>query len=226
MGVAPTSPSLTDRHDDRIADLSRFCERGGINRFREPGSLDRTPAQDGATLAPAFVCLGATATPIRIPPSHLLQYGPPREIYERPASRFVADFIGQTSFLAATVESVDDGHARARLHSTGKVMTATLTESQPRQGDGVLLAIRSERIEVQPGGAPPGAGDRENTIAATIKSFVYVGSAYEYILETPEGEIRVATPQAITGSEVALYLPPDSIVVLPDEPAAAPAAVD
>ena len=36
-------------------------------------------------------------------------------------------------------------------------------------------------------------------------------------VETPAGQIRVATPQAIVGPEVALYLPPDAIVVLPEE---------
>jgi iron(III) transport system ATP-binding protein len=149
---------------------------------------------------------------------HLLQYAPPHEIYERPTSRFVADFIGQTSFLAATVESVGDGHARARVTSTGAVMASMLTDNPTKSGDRVLLAIRSERIEVR----PDGGGSTENVISARVKSFVYVGSAYEYILETPEGEIRVATPQAIVGSEVALYLPPDAIVVLPDEPGSVP----
>jgi len=146
----------------------------------------------------------------------LLQYAPPHEIYERPTSRFVADFIGQTSFLAAVVEEVGDGRARARLTSTGAVITSMLTDNPTKAGDRVLLAIRSERIEVRPDG-DPGA---ENVISATIKSFVYVGSAYEYILDTPGGEIRVAAPQAIVGPEVALYLPPDAIVVLPDDPAA------
>src|SRR5215208_6659963 len=45
----------------------------------------------------------------------LLQYAPPQEIYERPASQFVAEFIGQTSFLRAQVVSASDGHIRARL---------------------------------------------------------------------------------------------------------------
>src|SRR5215208_3295133 len=58
---------------------------------------------------------------------HLIQYGPPHEIYERPTSRFVADFIGQTSFLPAVVEDVDDGRARARLASTGSIVSATVT---------------------------------------------------------------------------------------------------
>jgi iron(III) transport system ATP-binding protein len=145
----------------------------------------------------------------------LLQYAPPHEIYERPTSRFVADFIGQTSFLAATVSAIGNGRAQARLGSNGATITSTVPDSSVGAGigagDRVLLAIRSERIEVR---ADAGG---ENVIPARVKSFVYVGAAYEYILETSEGEIRVATPQAVAGPEVYLYLPPDAIVVLPDE---------
>src|SRR5215210_3399793 len=54
---------------------------------------------------------------------HLLQYAPPQEIYRRPATRFVADFIGQTSFLSAMVEEVGEDRARARLTSTGAMVT-------------------------------------------------------------------------------------------------------
>jgi hypothetical protein len=94
-----------------------------------------------------------------------------------------------------------------------------VTDRPPKAGDRVLLAIRSERIDVRAAEAPSGSAHTDNVVSARVTSFIYVGSAYEYILETPEGQIRVATPQAIAGPEVALHLPPDAIVVLPDEPA-------
>src|SRR5436190_2209797 len=75
----------------------------------------------------------------------VLQYAPPKEIYERPASRFVADFIGQTSFLPATVVASDAGSVRGRLAS-GEELTAE-TDASWRPGDRVLLAVHSERIE-------------------------------------------------------------------------------
>jgi iron(III) transport system ATP-binding protein len=141
----------------------------------------------------------------------LLQYGPPQEIYERPASHFVADFIGQTSFLRAVVVDGSDGHLRAKLASSGALVTSAASTRSFAPGETVLLAIRSEKIEAD----PPAGGD--NVIPARIKSHVYVGSAYEYILETAEGEIRVATPEPLGGPDVQLYLPPDAIVALPDE---------
>jgi hypothetical protein len=81
-----------------------------------------------------------------------------------------------------------------------------------------LLAIRSERIELD-------ADDSDNVVDARIKSFVYVGSAYEYIFETSEGEIRASSPQSVTGPAVRLRLPPDAIVVLPDEADASPGMI-
>ena len=47
----------------------------------------------------------------------ILQIGSPRDIYDRPAERFVADFIGETNFLAAEVIAVADGRARVTLAS-------------------------------------------------------------------------------------------------------------
>jgi iron(III) transport system ATP-binding protein len=141
---------------------------------------------------------------------HLVQYAPPNEIYERPASRFVADFIGQTSFLRATVVESTGGIIRAKLVSNGAVLSSTIADRVYAPGVAVLLAIRSERIEL-------GADDGDNVIDARIKSFVYVGSAYEYILETSEGEIRASSPESVAGPGVRLHLPPDAIVVLPDE---------
>jgi len=147
---------------------------------------------------------------------HLLQYAPPKDVYERPASRFVAGFIGQTSFLPVVVVEAGGGAIRARLASTGAVVTSSIANPAVKPGDRVALAIRSERIETRP------TGGADNVIDARIASFVYVGSAYEYIFETAEGEIRASSPTPLEGPEVHLYLPPDAIVVLPEEDVAEP----
>jgi iron(III) transport system ATP-binding protein len=148
---------------------------------------------------------------------NLLQYGPPRDIYERPASRFVADFIGQTSVLHGTiVDSAVDG-MRVRLTRSGQVIRGAVAQRRFAPGDSVLVAVRAERIEFCP------SSDAENVLHASVKSHVYVGSAYEYLLETPEGEIRVDSPQAVDGQKVGIYLPPGALVILPDEASAATA---
>ena len=153
----------------------------------------------------------------------VLQYAHPKEIYERPASRFVADFIGQTSFLPASVVASDAGSMRGRLAS-GEELTAE-TDGSWRPGDRVLLAVHSERIEflgsdggLAPNPTLPAQGGAGNVVVGTIRSFVYVGTAYEYLVDTPNGPLRAASPDPVAGRDVRLYCPPDSIVVLADEP--------
>jgi spermidine/putrescine transport system ATP-binding protein len=65
----------------------------------------------------------------------ILQVGSPRDIYERPAQRFVADFIGETNFLHAEIVSVEGSGARVRLAS-GAMITASLPEGDLLGGNG------------------------------------------------------------------------------------------
>src|SRR5436190_5539116 len=140
----------------------------------------------------------------------VLQYAPPSDIYERPSSRFVAEFIGRSSSLPGEVVRVAAGHADVRLARSGTIVSAaTAVDTAP--GDRVVLAVRSERIDMHAENA--GA----NVVRARIKSFVYAGAEYEYILDTPEGELRASSQRAVPGPEVNLHLPPNSIVVLRDD---------
>jgi iron(III) transport system ATP-binding protein len=141
----------------------------------------------------------------------VLQYAPPADVYERPNSRFVAEFIGRSSFLRGSVVGVSGGRIQVKLVGSGTVVSAAVASDRAVPGDEVVLAVRSERIDVR------GEHAAENVVAARIKSFVYAGSEYEYILDTPEGELRASSARAVQGPEVKLHLPPDAIVVLPDE---------
>jgi spermidine/putrescine transport system ATP-binding protein len=135
----------------------------------------------------------------------ILQIGSPTEIYERPAARFVADFIGETNLLAA--ERI--APARFRLASGLELDAA---ESGP-PGDNVTLAIRPERASL----AAPGSG-----LPGTIEQIVYVGTDTTYHVALPGGfSVRVreqnregATPRVRSGEAVGLVLPPAAIRVL------------
>jgi hypothetical protein len=74
----------------------------------------------------------------------------------------------------------------------------------------VLIAARAERLELRERGelAP-------NTLAARVQSRVYVGSTYEYLLETADGPLRAEAPRELPSPEVQVYLPSESLVVLP-----------
>ncbi len=76
------------------------------------------------------------------------QIGGPRDIYDHPAERFVADFIGDTNFLEAELLDVSDGRARIRLPS------GTETEARTAEGGAasghVTLAVRPEHAQLSP----------------------------------------------------------------------------
>ena len=96
------------------------------------------------------------------------QIGTPREIYDEPRTRFVAEFIGETNLAEGTVESVAGTQARIALKRGGHVIAGLSETVTP--GQDVLLSIRPERIELKDGTAAAG-----NSIAARIADCVYQG---------------------------------------------------
>jgi iron(III) transport system ATP-binding protein len=142
---------------------------------------------------------------------NLLQYASPKEIYERPASRFVADVIGPTSMLPGEVVDISASSVRVKLAGSGATVRSSVADGKFKVGDGVLLAVRAERIRLQ------ATSNGENVLRARVKSWVYVGSAYEYLLETGDGDVHAESPEPVDGDEVGLFLPPDAIVVLQDD---------
>jgi spermidine/putrescine transport system ATP-binding protein len=137
---------------------------------------------------------------------HILQVGTPEEIYEHPAARFVADFIGETNLLDAT----RIGTARFRRASGVELETA---EPGPPQ-EQVTLVIRPERALLAPiGGA---------ALPARVEQVVYIGSDTIYLVVL-EGGLRFrvreqnrdgSRSRAREGDAVGVVLPPAAIRVL------------
>jgi spermidine/putrescine transport system ATP-binding protein len=111
----------------------------------------------------------------------LLQVGTPEEIYERPANRFVADFIGQTNLLDGTVADP----MTVVLENGTRVAAA----SDHPAGTKVALSLRPERASLLPRGPEPadGAG-----IDGTVAGITYLGNAlvYRVALDWMEVEVR------------------------------------
>jgi len=97
----------------------------------------------------------------------VLQTGTPHEIYERPANRFVADFIGESNFLHGRLESVRNGEAVVQLNS-GKRVPAGLEHNLPVNST-VSLAVRPEHAELVP------VGDTA-ILNGTLDNIVYFGT--------------------------------------------------
>ena len=138
----------------------------------------------------------------------LLQYAPPREVYEKPTSRFVADFIGVSSFLTGTIIERADDETRVKIES-GEVLT---TRRAAPSGDRVTIAVRSERIRLL-----PATECEPNTIPAKIASSVYLGSKWQHLVEIASGTMRVETMDAAPGADVRIGFVPEDLILLPAE---------
>ncbi len=143
----------------------------------------------------------------------LEQLGTPEELYERPATRFVADFIGSTNLLRGTVE----GGGRVRL-SSGEI--GPVAHTGLAQGTDIEISIRPEAIAVVPADNPDAITTGDHTpIPAVVQGAAYLGSTIAYQLRTTGGlELSVVSPTTGTrfpvGSDVAVWWPPSEALVL------------
>lgn len=121
----------------------------------------------------------------------LQQIGMPEEIYRQPANRFVADFIGETNFLQATLEQTAGGGFAARL-ADGTVLGCVATEDQASQQTGVIC-IRPESIRVheQSERAPTATAQ----LPGTIKGKVFLGTDTQWVIQLDTGAELIAREQ-------------------------------
>ncbi len=138
----------------------------------------------------------------------LLQYAPPREVYERPMSKFVADFIGVSSFIHGTVIGRAQNAVSVQI-ATGEIL---MSSRGAPTSDRVVIAIRSERIRLL-----PATEQVANSIAAKISSAVYLGSKWQYLVETKSGSMRVETMDAAQSEQVRLAFAPEDLILLSAE---------
>src|SRR5690606_32853155 len=86
----------------------------------------------------------------------VLQIGAPDDIYERPTSRFVADFIGETNFVSGVLESTSGGIGAVRIPG-GRLLKGSLREPEAAVGDTLALAVRPEKLRLLAAGSEDAA---------------------------------------------------------------------
>ncbi|WP_376792129.1 ABC transporter ATP-binding protein [Thermoflexus sp.] len=99
----------------------------------------------------------------------VLQVGTPVEIYEHPATRFVADFIGETNFLEGRVEAVAEGMVQVGVEGLA-ILAAPVRGVH--HGQVVTVAIRPERIRL----CAEEPGDTPNRYLGVIEEVIYIGT--------------------------------------------------
>ncbi|PZU93913.1 MAG: spermidine/putrescine ABC transporter ATP-binding protein [Chelatococcus sp.] len=125
----------------------------------------------------------------------IAQIGTPEDIYERPATRFVAEFVGRANALAAG----RDGEGKVLLWGQAQPVSA------PAQGEFDLF-VRPQRMRIVPVSEPTG-GETVRVTGRVLRS-VFVGDHVEVLVEGAGGQLTVempsGTPAPTEGAEVAV----------------------
>lgn len=105
------------------------------------------------------------------------QIGPPREIYDHPAERFVADFIGDTNFLPVKIVTAQGSEAQVELGSGNRV--AARLNNAHNGGDVTTLAVRPEHARVVP--------EADGLMTGRLSNLVYFGTDTHYHVDLDDG---------------------------------------
>ena len=133
------------------------------------------------------------------------QIGTAHEIYEQPANRFVADFIGETNLIQVTVEAVEGRTSRCRLPGGGTVDADA--SGQIVAGISCTMSIRPERISIS-------NADGNSALTGTVEHLVYLGTDTQHIVVLSDGSrittrtqnAHQASVEAKPGDTVALHI--------------------
>jgi spermidine/putrescine transport system ATP-binding protein len=125
-----------------------------------------------------------------------LQVGTPEEVYERPSTRFVADFIGETNLVPGVLERKDGAFGWVRL-ADGQRLRAVLRDPDLGLGHEALVALRPEKLDVRPrheaeraaagdrASASTASGDGWTVLAGSIADAHYLGTDTRYLVALP-----------------------------------------
>ena len=160
----------------------------------------------------------------------LMQVGPPRVLYERPANRFVADFLGETNFVPAEVKGRDmlaDGSAAVVLETAAGLLHSTIFPDDLPDTGNVTLSIRPETIRLAVGDQID-ALPKLNRFTATRQRTIYLGEVAQYLLAVTNGPAQTAGDLVLRAYELnpslldredttlAAHVDPKDVVILQD----------
>jgi spermidine/putrescine transport system ATP-binding protein len=147
------------------------------------------------------------------------QIGTPVEIYERPANRFVADFIGESNFFEGTIKSLSKNEAKVFVPALNSEIVGMPVSNGLVRGEDVVVSIRPEKVRITEKPAL-----NQNSLRAKIKSSVYIGSDTHVYLDVQgvivkSWELNMISrldPKSFytVGQEVWLMLMPENTLVL------------
>ena len=135
----------------------------------------------------------------------IAQEGSPRDLYERPASSFIADFIGEANVIPCEILAVSGAEATVSIGGLRHVVPAL--KAKPGRGK---LAVRPSAITVEP--------SNQGALPGRIRHAAYLGDHIEYEAETADGTLFIVDPSVdrllSAGTEVSIGLKTRGIAII------------
>jgi putrescine transport system ATP-binding protein len=131
----------------------------------------------------------------------IVQIGTPAQIYESPASKLVADFIGSVNLLEGEVIEVGNDSLSIRSAELGsQIRVDRAVGCAP--GARVWVAVRPEKISIGREPVPSGAGSIQNLVRGQVKEIAYMGDVSIYLVQIESGKVmRVTLPNIARDAE-------------------------
>jgi ABC-type Fe3+/spermidine/putrescine transport system ATPase subunit len=153
----------------------------------------------------------------------IVQAGRPADLYDRPASPYVADFLGSSNLLEATVAAVEADRIVAAAGAARIAAASNGTRFQP--GDQVLVAVRPEKAVLAALDADlPGSFSRlEGTIVEnlfhghTLRTGVDIGLAAPFVVDSQLQQALSQTQSRGPGTRVVVGIDPANVTLFPRE---------
>jgi putative spermidine/putrescine transport system ATP-binding protein len=149
------------------------------------------------------------------------QVGSPAELYDRPASRFVADFLGESNFLDAVAVSAE-GDGRWRCRAAGGLEFYGVGAVALEAGQPITAAVRPEKLVQAEDAGAASLGPGANTCKGLVEEAIYVGDFTRYRIGLgADGNLIIKVPNRVgarppaTDAAVALAWAPEDTRLFP-----------
>ncbi len=145
------------------------------------------------------------------------QLGAPRDIYQRPRTRFVAEFIGETNFISGEIQGVRDSSGFAEVRTPIATMRA-LIPSTKKIGDRITLSIRPEAITIDHASAVSNPQSCPTIVLGKCLESTYLGASAQHLVDTNGQLIKVfevnPNSSSFAGKQVRLSIITDQVIGL------------
>lgn len=146
------------------------------------------------------------------------QLGTPVEIYERPANRFVADFIGESNFLEGKIKKLSGSEACVFVPELNAEVNGIPVSEGLVNGDEVTVSIRPEKVHITD------KGMNQNSFKGKVTNTVYIGTDTHVYVDLKGKTLKVFEQNRISrldpasfytvGQDVTLVMMPENVLVL------------